>query len=107
VEPPKPTTVALELPGAEPDEDDEIRESDLLHHFKNNQVHPIHNPAPNGQNGAGASHPESSGAQQSKAAKTPPDVQLDRAIGILEHWSKYKVELAKADESPTATGINQ
>src|ERR1700745_276839 len=41
VEPPKPTEVALEMSGAEPDEDDEIRESDLLHHFKNNQVHTI------------------------------------------------------------------
>jgi carboxyl-terminal processing protease len=108
VEPPKATEASLELPGAEGDEDDEIRESDLLHHFKNNQVHPAHGPTPTGQNGTGASHPgPSSSIEKSKSAKAQPDVQLDKAIGILEHWSKYKVELAKADDSSTETGTSQ
>jgi carboxyl-terminal processing protease len=106
VEPPKPTEVALELPGAEPDQDEEIRESDLLHHFKNNQVHPAHKSMPTGQNGA--SHPEpSSSIEKNKSAKAQPDIQLDRAIAILEHWSKYKVELAKADDPSIGTGANQ
>jgi carboxyl-terminal processing protease len=105
VEPPKPTLAALELPGAEMGEDEEIRESDLLHHFKNNQNH-------NGNAGKAGnqstSKPGSSSAGGTgKSAKAPSDVQLDKAISILEHWSKYKVELAKADDSTTAVGANQ
>src|SRR5216684_466408 len=30
-------------------------------------------------------------------AKPQKDVQLDKAISILEHWNKYKIELARAD----------
>jgi len=108
VEPPKPTLAALELPGADMDQDDEIRESDLLHHFKNNQAHPAHGATSAGQNGAGASNPgASSSIEKAKSAKSQPDVQLDKAIGILEHWSKYKVELAKADNSSASTGTRQ
>jgi carboxyl-terminal processing protease len=107
VEPPKPTLAALELPGAEMGEDEEIRESDLLHHFKNNQAHPGHG-ASSDQNGAAASQPgAASPNDKSKSAKAQPDVQLDKAIAILEHWSKYKVELAKADDSPTEAGTSQ
>jgi carboxyl-terminal processing protease len=101
VEPPKQALASLEVPGAETGEDEEeIHESDLLHHFKNNQAHPVHGPASAGQNGAAAPQPAaSSAAELGKSAKTQPDVQLDKAISILEHWSKYKVELAKADDS--------
>lgn len=101
VEPPKPTLASLELPSVElNNEDDEIRESDLLHHFQNpkNGAKPAPGPAP------GAAAPEEKPAgkpgDQSKAAKPEKDVQLDKAISILEHWSKYKVQLAKADEPP-------
>jgi carboxyl-terminal processing protease len=108
VEPPKPTQVALELPGAETGEDEEIRESDLLHHFKNSQAHPAHGVTPADQNGTGTSNPGvSSSVEKSKSAKPERDVQLDKAIAILEHWNKYKVELAKADDSSSATGASQ
>jgi carboxyl-terminal processing protease len=106
VEPSKQTLASLEVPGPGMSEDeDEIRESDLLHHFKNNQAHPLHSPASTGQNGAAA--PQPAGASAGKSAKAQPDVQLDRAISILEHWSKYKVELAKADDSASDTGTSQ
>ena len=108
VEPPKTTLAALELPGDETDEDEEIRESDLLHHFKNDQTHPAPGAHSSGQNGAAASKPGESGSSaKGKSAKPQPDVQLDKAIGILEHWSKYKVELAKADDASTSPGTSQ
>jgi carboxyl-terminal processing protease len=107
VEPPKPTLAALELPGAGMDEDQGIRESDLLHHFKNNQAHRAHGATSTGPNGARGSNPGvSSSIEKGKSAKAQPDVQLDKAIGILEHWSKYKVELAKADDSSTVAGTS-
>ena len=37
IEPPKPTLASLEQPGVELDQNDEIHERDLLHHFNNNQ----------------------------------------------------------------------
>jgi carboxyl-terminal processing protease len=104
VEPPKPTLASLEMPSVElNNEDDEIRESDLLHHFQNpgNGAKPVPGAAP------GASAPQQNPAgkpgDQSKAAKPEKDIQLDKAISILEHWSKYKVQLAKADEPPATT----
>jgi carboxyl-terminal processing protease len=108
VEPPKPTLAALELPGEEMGEDEEIRESDLLHHFKNNQGHPARGTTSAGQSSPGTSNPgASSSIEKGKSAKPQADVQLDKAIAILEHWSKYKVELAKADDSSSATGASQ
>ncbi len=108
VEPPKLTLAALELPGAEMGEDEEIRESDLLHHFKNNQRHPSHGAKSAGQNGAAAPTPgPSSLNEKGKAAKPQPDLQLDKALGILQHWNKYKVELAKADDSSAEAGTSQ
>ena len=89
-------------------EDEEIRESDLLHHFKNNQRHPSHGAKSAGQNGAAAPTPgPSSLNEKGKAAKPQPDLQLDKALGILEHWNKYKVELAKADDSSAEAGTSQ
>ena len=38
IEPPKPTLAALEIPGVQMDEDEEIHERDLPHHFKNGQL---------------------------------------------------------------------
>ena len=107
VEPPKPTLAALELPEGEIGEDQEIRESDLLHHFKNNQPHPSHGASSAGQNGAAAHPGPSSANEKGKTAKAQPDVQLDRAVSILEHWNKYKVELAKADDPAARTGTSQ
>jgi carboxyl-terminal processing protease len=107
VEPPKQTLASLEVPGMGQD-DEEIRESDLLHHFRNNQAHPAHGPSSAGQNGGAGPQPAGSSAvEPGKSAKAQPDVQLDKAISILEHWSKYKVELAKADDSTSDTGTSQ
>jgi carboxyl-terminal processing protease len=106
VEPPKPTLAALELPEGGPGEDQEIRESDLLHHFKNNQPQPLHGASP-GQNGGAAQPGPSNANDKGKTAKAQPDVQLDRAVSILEHWNKYKLELAKADDSSARTGTSQ
>jgi carboxyl-terminal processing protease len=115
VEPPKPTLASLELPSpsVELNEDDEIRESDLLHHFQNNQqqgtpAKPAASGAPGAEPGG---KPAGKPGEQGKAAKPEKDVQLDKAISILEHWNKYKVQLAKADEAtasaPAADGSNQ
>jgi len=108
VEPPKATLAALELPGTETGEDAEIRESDLLHHFKNDQSHPGHGTTSGGETGSAVSQPAgASSTEKGKSAKAQPDVQLDKAIAILEHWNKYKVELAKADDSSTERGTSQ
>jgi len=104
---PKPTLAELEQ-GAELDQDDEIHESDLLHHFNNNQSQtksktPVNGPGANQTGTPGNASPSPTNAgSSSKAAKPDKDVQLDKAISILEHWSKYKVELAKADDPPAA-----
>jgi carboxyl-terminal processing protease len=100
---PKPTLAELEQ-GAELDQDDEIHESDLLHHFNNNQSQtkskiPVNGPGANQTGTPGNASPSPTNAgSSSKAGKPDKDVQLDKAISILEHWSKYKVELAKADD---------
>ena len=104
-EPPKPTLAALEAEGAQLDNDeDEVHERDLLHHFKNGQQSPAKGgtaaPAP-------ASNPINAVPEPAKpaddtganAGKPVKDVQLDKAIDVLEHWSKYKVQLAKADDA--------
>src|SRR6516162_9614865 len=68
VEPPKQTMAALQLPGSEMSEDDEIRESDLLHHFKNNQAHPAAGAvSPNGAGGTDSKGPGSN--ESGKSAK--------------------------------------
>jgi carboxyl-terminal processing protease len=99
IEPPKTTLAALEASGGQLDEDEEIHESDLLHHFKNGQLLKK-GAAPAAAPGGPATAP---GAGPGPAAgvegKPEKDVQLDQALNILEHWSKYKVELAKADNS--------
>src|SRR5208282_4598606 len=61
VEPPKPTLASLEIPGAEVDENPEIHESDLPHHFQNGQ-----NPKDNGTSAAPA--PQSNAGPAAKPA---------------------------------------
>jgi carboxyl-terminal processing protease len=95
VEPPKATLASLEVPGVEINHDAEIHESDLPHHFKNNQHQPsLSNPGA-GNDGAGSKPTGKQGV--GTEAKPQKDVQLDKAISILEHWNKYKIELARAD----------
>ncbi len=108
VEPPKPTLASLEIPGATIDENEEIRESDLPHHFKNGQENPDNNEGHpvrgRGQEGGGAAVPEKSGKAKhsAKAAQPQKDIQLERAISILEHWNTYKLQLAKNDNGSEA-----
>jgi carboxyl-terminal processing protease len=106
-EPPRTTLASLEQEGATINQDTEIRESDLLHHFKNNGVLKSPN-APAGSDGAA---PASGSSKHSKATraskdqgagafKEPADVQLDRAIQVLDNWRSYKLQLARNDIPP-------
>jgi carboxyl-terminal processing protease len=103
-EPPKTTLASLEEEGATINQDAEIRESDLLHHFKNNGVLK----APNAPAGSDGAAPAAGSSKHSKAThaskeqgggafKEPADVQLDRAIQVLDNWRSYKLQLARND----------
>jgi carboxyl-terminal processing protease len=111
IEPPKPTLASLEIPGVEVDENQEIHESDLPHHFQNGQP-----PKENGSGGASA--PQSSGSPSAtkssdKSAKgrgekeKEKDVQLEKAIDILKHWNSFKLQLAKGDIQQSALAGGQ
>src|SRR5713101_7858335 len=95
VEPPKATLASLEVPGIEINHGEEIHESDLPHHFQNNQHRPSLSIPGAGNDGAGSKPTGKQGV--GAEAKPQKDVQLDKAISILEHWNKYKIELARAD----------
>jgi len=103
VEPPKPTLAALEIPGAEVDENPEIHESDLPHHFQNGQSHKDSEgataPAPQSSASPSASKPADKSAKAQKAEKEEKekDVQLEKAIDILKHWNSFKLQLARGD----------
>jgi carboxyl-terminal processing protease len=98
-EPPKPTLASLEQEGATFDEGAEIRESDLLHHFKNNEVGPHSHEKPAGKapQAAPQKQPSASKGKAGAGAKAQKDVQLDRAIEVLDHWRSYKLQLARND----------
>jgi carboxyl-terminal processing protease len=103
VEPPKPTLASLEIPGAEVDENPEIHESDLPHHFQNGQSHKDTEgaaaPAPQSNASPSASKPADKSAKAQKAEKEEKekDVQLEKAIDILKHWNSFKLQLARGD----------
>jgi carboxyl-terminal processing protease len=103
VELPKATLASLEVPGVEINHDEEIHESDLPHHFQNNQHQPSLSSPGAGRDGAGSKPAGKPGA--GTEAKPEKDVQLDKAISILEHWNKYKIELASA-EGQSANAAN-
>jgi carboxyl-terminal processing protease len=107
-EPPKTTLASLEQEGATIDEDAEIHERDLLHHFKNNGIPPAmgvpgkDGSAPDGAVGPGK-HSKATGASKDKTAGSPKeqkDVQLDRAIQVLDNWHSYKLQVARNDTPP-------
>ncbi len=105
VEPPKETLASLTQQGAEFDENPEIHEADLPHHFQNGQKKDDKNPA-NGTGAAPAPGSDKSSKEQGAKgakAKEEKDVQLDRAIEILKHWNSFKLQLAKG-ESPDVSG---
>jgi carboxyl-terminal processing protease len=111
VEPPKETLASLKLQGAEINENPEIHEADLPHHFRNGKdgsgkdgsKSPDYStgvstvPAPG--NDKGDKGPGVKGAK----AKEEKDVQLDRAIDILKHWNTYKLQLAKGEVQQAAS----
>jgi carboxyl-terminal processing protease len=112
VEPPKETLAALELQGAQVDQDEEIHEADLPHHFRNNQqqnkakenANPANPPAGGTPQSSVPSKPETSAEKTPKEQK---DVQLEKAIDILKHWNTFKMQLAKSDagvEPGTSSG---
>jgi carboxyl-terminal processing protease len=107
VQPPKETLASITQEGAEINENPEIHESDLPHHFQNGQKKDDKNPntystgvstvpAPGNEKGD-----KGPGVKGSKP-KEEKDVQLDRAIDILKHWNSYKEQLAKGETQSAA-----
>jgi carboxyl-terminal processing protease len=99
VAPPKETLASITQEGGEFDENPEIHERDLPHHFQNGQKKGDKNAAPD-ESAAPATGPDKNnkgpGAKGAKA-KEEKDVQLDRAIDILKHWNTFKLQLAKGE----------
>ncbi|HVA78570.1 MAG TPA: S41 family peptidase [Candidatus Binataceae bacterium] len=106
-EPPKPTLAALELPGVQIDQDEEIHERDLPHHFKNGQHQK--KPKTSGESEPAPAADQTTPALGAKGGKPvkEKDLQLEKAIEILKHWNTFKLQLAKGDIQPNATAKNQ
>jgi carboxyl-terminal processing protease len=104
VELPKESMASITQEGGEFDENPEIHERDLPHHFQNGQKKDQNNPA------AGTSTAPAPGSKgddngpgaKGAKAKEEKDVQLDRAIDILKHWNTFKMQLAKGEPAPAA-----
>lgn len=105
IEPPKPTLAALEIPGVQMDQDEEIHERDLPHHFKNGQLQK----KPKSSSEAAPASDQTSPAisANGKPVKPEKDVQLEKAIDILKHWNTFKLQLARGDIQPDTTAKNQ
>jgi carboxyl-terminal processing protease len=103
VAPPKTTLASLEIEGAQLDQNPEIRERDLLHHFKNPRAGKKSGKGAGQQHGA-AEPASGEKSKTGKAAKRKPqkDVQLDKAIWVLKHWNNYKLQLARGDIQQSA-----
>jgi len=108
VAPPKETIASITQQGGEFDENPEIHERDLPHHFQNGQkkdgspaTDENASPAPGADKGDKA--PGAKGAKGAKA-KEEKDVQLDRAIDILKHWNTFKLQLAKGETQSAVSG---
>jgi carboxyl-terminal processing protease len=104
VDAPKPTLASLEIP-VDIEEHTVIRESDLPHHFNNGQggkpQQPGHTEEENGAVPGKGSKAKSQGAEAKE--KPPKDIQLARAINVLEHWDTVKAQFAKNDSPNTQT----
>jgi carboxyl-terminal processing protease len=102
VELPKETIASLKQHGAEFDENPEIHESDLPHHFQNGQKKNGKTPATNESAvpAPGTEKGEKGAAAKGAKPKEEKDVQLDRAIAILKHWNTFKLQLAKGESQP-------
>ena len=97
VELPKETLASLTQQGAEFDENPEIHESDLPHHFQNGQKKNDKNPATGAAAAPGTEKGDKGPGAKGAKAKEEKDVQLDRAIDILKHWNTFKLQLAKGE----------
>lgn len=96
VEEPRIESTTLVVPAGTADQDEEIRESDLPHHFTNGQKK---NPAAPGLSLPSGGQVIKPGNQSKAGVKgKPQDVQLQAAINVLKHWNTYKVQLAKEDK---------
>jgi carboxyl-terminal processing protease len=98
VEEPRLASNTIEVPTGTADQDEEIRESDLPHHFINGQkkspaVHGLSLPH------SGEVAPAKPANESKAGAKSKPqDVQLQAALNVLKHWNTYKAQLAKEDK---------
>ncbi|HUA33367.1 MAG TPA: S41 family peptidase [Candidatus Binataceae bacterium] len=98
-EPPKQTLAALELQGAQVDQDEEIHEADLPHHFKNTQKQEKPKTGAEAEPAKPGAQPSPGlGAKAEKQPKEQKDVQLEKAIDILKHWDSFKMQLAHNDD---------
>jgi len=104
VEPPKETIESLTKLGAEFDENPEIHESDLPHHFQNGQKPGDKNPATGAAAAPGAGKGDKGPGAKGAKAKEEKDVQLDRAVDILKHWDTFKLQLAKGESQSAVSG---
>lgn len=102
VELPKETLASITQQGGEFDENPEIHERDLPHHFENGQKKDDKNPAPGNSESTAPETDKAPGAKNAKG-KEEKDVQLDRAIDILKHWNSFKLQLAKGETAPDAS----
>src|SRR6202166_2561784 len=103
VDNPKPTLASLEVEGAEVDENPEIHERDLPGHFQNKQHSGTDAEKPTGDQtkdsvttpAAADRNPQPGKAAAVKAPKEEKDIQLQKAIDVLNHWDSFKIQLAK------------
>jgi carboxyl-terminal processing protease len=105
VEPPKQTLAALQSEDIELDQDDEIHESDLLHHFQNGQKSPGAPAAPHSPGAANPATVVPISNLKSHQGRKQDDVQLNKAIQILQHWNQYEVQLTKSDVTADNTSF--
>src|ERR1700719_4894285 len=101
VAPPKETIASITQNGGEFDENPEMHERALPHHFQNGQKK---DGSAAGSEGAapapGADKGDKGPGAKNGKAKEEKDVQLDRAVDILKHWNTYKLQLAKGETAP-------
>jgi carboxyl-terminal processing protease len=101
---PKPTLASLEIPSGAVEQQPEIRESDLPHHFQNGQNNGAKPPAgASGESAAPAPGEKGAPGPGAKSEKEPKDIQLDKAIEILKHFDQFRTQVAKSDSSPQTT----
>ena len=105
VELPKETLASITQEGGEFDENPEIHERDLPHHFENGQKKDGKNPAAGNNESAAPETDKGPGAKNAKG-KEEKDVQLDKAIDILKHWNSFKLQLAKGETQPDASAAD-